>query len=411
MPRNQHIDIPTWVPEDSSELPAAVGHAFDEARPRIVTAMKSFLDDQPAGMAFMQLEEELRDLSSLVVANLLACVIALVHKDEDEVAECKVAAREQSPVAVKDHGRKKTRVQFSSGITLDLRTPYLAPDHSGRPGKRRGRGRRRKAGGGCYPVLVALGIRFLASPLLQSLTAASTVRSSSFAEATDDLASHGCNLDPKTVRRLALAVGRAAQDRRTDIATGAVDAQDAQRGGALKEFAGKRIAIGEDGARMLIRKDNGRKTKKGRHKTAPEWKEPKGFVIYVLDDKGKKVRTAGTVYDFTLGDADAVLALLIAELLTRGAADAKEISVVADGADWIWNRVDDIAHALGWAPEDITRVADFYHAVERLGDMMDLCPWMTEDENFELVCFRSVGAFMFDWLSNAAREGSLPEYL
>ncbi|MHA1127411.1 MAG: sarcosine oxidase subunit gamma, partial [Alphaproteobacteria bacterium] len=37
--------------------------------------------------------------------------------------------------------------------------------------------------------------------------------------------------------------------------------------------------------------------------------------------------------------------------------------------------------------------------------------WMTGDESFELVCFRSVGAFMFDWLSNAAREGSLPEYL
>ena len=37
--------------------------------------------------------------------------------------------------------------------------------------------------------------------------------------------------------------------------------------------------------------------------------------------------------------------------------------------------------------------------------------WMTEDESFELVCFRSVGAFMFDWLSNAAREGSLPEFL
>jgi len=37
--------------------------------------------------------------------------------------------------------------------------------------------------------------------------------------------------------------------------------------------------------------------------------------------------------------------------------------------------------------------------------------WMTEDETFEVVCFRSVGAFMFDWLSTAAREGSLPEYL
>lgn len=37
--------------------------------------------------------------------------------------------------------------------------------------------------------------------------------------------------------------------------------------------------------------------------------------------------------------------------------------------------------------------------------------WMTNEETFELVCFRSVGAFMFDWLTNAAQEGSLPEYL
>ena len=37
--------------------------------------------------------------------------------------------------------------------------------------------------------------------------------------------------------------------------------------------------------------------------------------------------------------------------------------------------------------------------------------WMTDDETFELVCFRSVGAFMFDWLTTAAQEGGLPEYL
>jgi len=37
--------------------------------------------------------------------------------------------------------------------------------------------------------------------------------------------------------------------------------------------------------------------------------------------------------------------------------------------------------------------------------------WTLDGETFEVVCFRSVGAFMFDWLTNAAREGSLPEYL
>ncbi len=37
--------------------------------------------------------------------------------------------------------------------------------------------------------------------------------------------------------------------------------------------------------------------------------------------------------------------------------------------------------------------------------------WTVDGETFEVVCFRSVGAFMFDWLSNAAKEGSLPNYL
>ncbi len=37
--------------------------------------------------------------------------------------------------------------------------------------------------------------------------------------------------------------------------------------------------------------------------------------------------------------------------------------------------------------------------------------WMTDAETFEVVCFRSVGEFLFDWLCVAAEEGSLPEFL
>lgn len=37
--------------------------------------------------------------------------------------------------------------------------------------------------------------------------------------------------------------------------------------------------------------------------------------------------------------------------------------------------------------------------------------WLVSDDCFEVVCFRSVGEFMYDWLTNAAAEGSLPEYL
>jgi sarcosine oxidase subunit gamma len=36
--------------------------------------------------------------------------------------------------------------------------------------------------------------------------------------------------------------------------------------------------------------------------------------------------------------------------------------------------------------------------------------WMVEDDVFDLMCFRSVGGFVGDWLENAALPASLPEY-
>ena len=79
------------------------------------------------------------------------------------------------------------------------------------------------------------------------------------------------------------------------------------------------------------------------------------------------------LYDGTLGDSDAVFAILTAELRLRGASKAKEIIFTADGAPWIWNRIDALAASLGLDPRKIVRVADFYHAVEHLTELADLC--------------------------------------
>lgn len=37
--------------------------------------------------------------------------------------------------------------------------------------------------------------------------------------------------------------------------------------------------------------------------------------------------------------------------------------------------------------------------------------WMPEADTFELICFRSVAGFVFDWLTTAAAPDSLPGYL
>lgn len=37
--------------------------------------------------------------------------------------------------------------------------------------------------------------------------------------------------------------------------------------------------------------------------------------------------------------------------------------------------------------------------------------WLTQEGTLELVCFRSVGQFVFEWLCNAAEKDTLPGYL
>ena len=67
-----------------------------------------------------------------------------------------------------------------------------------------------------------------------------------------------------------------------------------------------------------------------------------------------------------MGGPKGTFELLVAELKLRGIAEAKEVIVVTDGASWIWNRTVELPSLLGVPQEKVTRVADFYHAVEHL---------------------------------------------
>lgn len=64
------------------------------------------------------------------------------------------------------------------------------------------------------------------------------------------------------------------------------------------------------------------------------------------------------------------------------------------------------------APIDLSKEAFGPGSIRRtrLGQVA-VAFWMSGEDQFDLVCFRSVGDFVFDWLSIAARQGSLPEYL
>lgn len=145
---------------------------------------------------------------------------------------------------------------------------------------------------------------------------------------------------------------------------------------ALKEgvddgpFAGQRVVAAVDGGRVNIRKRvAGRPRKGGRKRFETEWREPKILTLYVIDEDGKRDRKVPTVIDGTLGDADAVFELLRFHLLRMGAHQAKSVVFVADGAKWIWRRTDALRQALHLLEDRFQEIVDYFHVVERLGEL------------------------------------------
>ena len=365
------IGAPVCIPEGLSEvdlrcMAAAVYETFSEG---LVSAALEFLERRGRA-TFLWLEERVQRILAVVGSHILGGVLVALHEDHEWVDSAVADAHEQTTHPLRHRGTRSTPVRFLGGARLSIPTPYMSEDRSRRPGRRRGVGRRGPSGTGRYPALEAVGILNRATPALASEVAKQSVRTASFDEAQEALAERGVPLDKKTVRDLALKVGAAAIEQRE------ARIEAAKQGLVFSdELVGKRIVISTDGGRLRTREGGkrGRKGKKGRRRYRTPWREPKLVIAYVIDSKGRKASAEVPLYDGTLGDADAAFEILLAELRLRGARSAKEIILTADGARWIWNRADELAKGLGLSPKQLVKVADFYHAVEHLTSIADLC--------------------------------------
>ncbi len=77
-----------------------------------------------------------------------------------------------------------------------------------------------------------------------------------------------------------------------------------------------------------------------RKKFKIEWREPKVVILFETDEKGRMVKGSRPVIDGTLQGPDALIELVAFHLHRLGAAKAKLVSFTADGAPWIWARLD-----------------------------------------------------------------------
>ena len=310
-----------------------------------------------------------------VADELVAAVVEHRATTVDHVERTRALAHAQARAAglrLESNGPRPTKVRLLGGKVVSLRTLRLRPELGPRPGRKRGVGKRGAGGAGVYPALEEIGVVGWSTPALRFSVAREVAEASSVSVAQESLRERGVELDEKTTLRLTYLVAEQALAARAELLLRA-----AARPPTEGEFAGQRIVACVDGGRVRLRVNPtaGRRNKKGHRRYAAPWREPKVLTIYVIDAEGERDKRFRPVIDATMGDADAVIRLLIGYLKLVGAGAAAQLTLAGDGAPWIWERADGIRAALGLPVHRFEKVKDWYHATEKLGTISAIPKW------------------------------------
>ena len=109
--------------------------------------------------------------------------------------------------------------------------------------------------------------------------------------------------------------------------------------------------------------------------------EPKLLTIYVVNEQGKKIRTSAIpiTNDGTYSGYKEFLKILEMYLVNLGISQAKQVLLIADGAEWIWIHIPPLLKKLK-CPSETYQLLDLYHAVSHLKDFADAA-FSTDNES------------------------------
>jgi hypothetical protein len=209
-------------------------------------------------------------------------------------------------------------------------------------------------------MLMLLGIAGHFTPQMRNQMAKAAVLLGSYEEAAEMLAEQGIDVSVNQLRAVTAGMGKMLQKLTTQ--------------GSLTvagNVSGRRIVVSMDGGRVRLRERRPGKTRKGRKKFSPKWREPRLFIIYAVDDEGRMADDFPPVIDGTLGSCDQLFAILLAYLRGLNLTEAARVLFVADGAAWIWRRVPKLIKSLGLKDDQVQQLIDFWHAVEYLGKIAE----------------------------------------
>ena len=303
-------------------------------------------------------EEELYQFVMTQIYDLLATTFI-----QDAVANEVFVAKMRLLAASQRMGKLQKRpvnLQLRSGTTIKLETHYARKVPKGLKGSR-------------YLCFQYWGVIAEASPSYYAQVSKFSVLCGSFEIVKEVLGGLQIGGTVGRIRSLALAVAQKCLSQRVACMLGAGES-----------LAGKRVVISTDGGRIRTREYQAEKNEAGtHHKFATPWKEPKLFVITIIDPDGKIERTERPVYDATFGE-EGLFRLLGEYLKALNIKEVGEVQVIADGALWIWHKAKKMLLELGVAEDKIVETLDYYHAVEHLTKVIELLPKKSEKQRKSL---------------------------
>ncbi|QDV41084.1 hypothetical protein Enr13x_73400 [Stieleria neptunia] len=338
-----------------------------------VTLWKQRISDHPEQLA--TLERTIHDAfargADMVVAGLISAT--MIEKGFEKACQ---SSRVNFSRPLQKGRETRVAVRLLGGMLFWATALYCAP-------KKKLLGRDDSPRVGLHVSLAQFGFGKGVSPALESRVARQVALCPSIEVAHRELVRDGITLDIKAVKRIAYQSGdgllRLRRHRLKLFRQGKL--------ASTGELAGKRVSVQIDGGRMKIRgkmltastsnassddvaqgqaDSPGRSAKKPARSFEADWREPKLMTIFVHDEQGRMVKEHEATIDGTLTGPDAIAELVAMHLHRLGAAEAHSVTFVADGAPWIWDRIDRIIQYAGLTSVVTHQVLDCCHAVHHV---------------------------------------------
>jgi hypothetical protein len=313
---------------------------------------------------FKSREEKIRESALVLAGECIALLLNNLSNSREFLDKAMKQTQGWWHEKTKRHGYKKRQILTVGNVEITLKLPYVVE------GKNQLNKNKQYEPEGFCPFLKYLGISESLTPVVLSTVVQYGAIAGSFEAARTTLIDWGINISLKRIQRLTYYFGQLGIDLRNhkinDLESGNLS--------ALNTLFNQRVVIAVDGGRTRIRinKKGRRKIKTNRRGFTGEWIEPKLLTIYTVNEQGEKVKTSDIpiTNDGTYEGYEGFLKILEMYLVNLGISQAKQVLLIADGAEWIWKHIPPLLKKLK-CPHETYQLLDFYHAAEHLQDFAD----------------------------------------